>query len=92
MSAETQALAECDQELMFTRLAWAEFCGVPIQLKHPSDAVRRICGAVIVDAKALYDVLIKRDLNSSGAGLKDKYTALERVHRAEFDSCQVGAQ
>ncbi|CAK9112566.1 unnamed protein product, partial [Durusdinium trenchii] len=77
LSAETQALAECDQELMFTRLAWAEFCGIQVDLKQPSLAVCRICGAVIVDAKALYDVLIKRDLNSSGAGLKDKYTALE---------------
>ncbi|CAK9046645.1 unnamed protein product [Durusdinium trenchii] len=72
-----QALAECDQELMFTRLAWAEFCGVPVNLKKPSDAVKQVVGGVVVDAKALYDVLLKRDLNSSGAGLKDKFTALE---------------
>ena len=77
LSAETQALAECDQELMFTRLAWAEFCGVPVNLKKPSDAVKQVVGGVVVDAKALYDVLLKRDLNSSGAGLKDKFTALE---------------
>ena len=77
LAAETQALAECDQELMYTRLAWSEFCGIEVSLKEPSKAVKQITGAVVIDARALFDVLRKRDLNSSGAGLKDKFSALE---------------
>ena len=77
LSAEAQALAECDQELMYTRLAWAEFCGYHVNLKKPSEAVRQVKGAIVIDAKALFDVLEKRDLNSAGAGLRDKFSALE---------------
>ena len=34
-------------------------------------------GTVVIDAKSLYDILLKKELNSSGAGLKDKYSTLE---------------
>lgn len=37
----------------------------------------RVPTALVVDAGALYDVLQKKDLNSSAAGLKDKFSSLE---------------
>ena len=77
LAAEAQAMAEADQELVFVRMAWAEFCACPIDLKKPEDAITRVPGAVVTDAKALFDILLKRDLNSAGVGLKDKYSALE---------------
>ena len=77
LSAEAQALAETDQELMFVRMAWAELCGLPIDLANPSESISKISGTVVVDAKALFDILSKRDLNSAAVGLKDKYSALE---------------
>ena len=77
LAAEAQALAECDQELMFCRLAWAELCGFCVNLKVSHEAVSQVPGCVVIDAKALYDVLMKKDLNSSGLGLRDKFSALE---------------
>ena len=77
LSAEAQALSECDQELTFTRLAWSEFCGIKVDLRQPCEAVKQITAALVIDAKALYDIAQKRDLNSAGAGLRDKYSALE---------------
>ena len=79
LAAETQALAEADQELMYVRLAWAELCGIEVTLRQYESAVSQICGIVVTDAKSLYDVLIKRDLNSSAVGMKDKHTALEMM-------------
>ena len=77
LAAEAQAMAEADQELVFIRLAWAEFCALEIDLKVPESAVSKIPGVVVTDAKALFDILLKRDLNSAGVVLKDKYSALE---------------
>ena len=77
LAAEAQAMAEADQELVFVRLAWAELCAVPVDLKDAASAIRRIPGAVVTDAKALFDILLKKDLNSAGLGLKDKYSSLE---------------
>ena len=77
LAAEAQALSEADQELMYTRLQWSEFCGFPIDLKDTASSVSRIKGAVVIDAKALFDVLQKRDLNSAGGGLRDKFSFLE---------------
>ena len=77
LAAEAQALSEADQELMYTRLQWSEFCGFPIDLKDTASSVSRIKGAVVIDAKALFDVLQKKDLNSAGGGLRDKFSFLE---------------
>ena len=77
LAAETQALSETDHELMYVRLAWAELCGDEIVLSDKEKSIAKISGTVVIDAKALYDILLKRDMNSSGAGLKDKFSALE---------------
>ena len=77
LAAEAQAMSEADQELVFVRLAWAEFCAIDVDIARPSEAVSQIPGTVVTDAKALYDILSKRDMNSAGVGLKDKYSALE---------------
>ena len=67
MAAE---VAEADQELMFVRLAWAEFCPVEVDLANSSAAISPVPGTIVTDAKALYDILLKRDLNSEGLGLE----------------------
>jgi len=77
LSAEAQALAEAEQELMFVRLAWAELCGIPIDMKCPTEAIKQIKGVLIVDAKSVYDILKKRTLNSAALGLRDKHVSLE---------------
>ena len=79
LSAEAQALSEADQELMFVRFAWAELCGSSIDPRHADQAISAVRGAVVIDidAKSLYDILLKRNLNSAAAGLKDKYSSLE---------------
>ena len=58
-------------------MAWAELCGDEIVLSDKEKSIAKISGTVVIDAKALYDILLKRDMNSSGAGLKDKFSALE---------------
>ena len=77
LSAEAQALSEADQELMFVRLAWSELCGLEADLRNPDRSISQISGTVVVDAKSLFDVLEKRELNSAAVGVKDKYSALE---------------
>ncbi|CAK9066760.1 unnamed protein product [Durusdinium trenchii] len=77
LAAETQAMSEADQELLFVRLAWAEFCAFEVDLKASEKAISQIPGTVVTDAKALFDILLKSDLNSAAAGLRDKYSALE---------------
>lgn len=77
LAAEAQALANADQELMYCRLQWSEFCGYVCDLKEPHKSAAKIKGAVVVDAKALYDVLMKKDMNSAGGGLADKFSSLE---------------
>ena len=79
LAAEIQACADAEEELMYCRLQWAEMCGFQINLRKPLSSVRKISGTVVVDAKSLYDMLIKGDLNSSAGGLKDKYSALEAL-------------
>ena len=70
-------MAEADGELVFVRLAWAEFCAIDVDLANSSAAISQVPGTVVTDAKALFDILLKRDMNSARVGLKDKYSALE---------------
>ncbi|CAK9024002.1 unnamed protein product [Durusdinium trenchii] len=48
-----------------------------LDLKASEKAISQIPGTVVTDAKALFDILLKSDLNSAAAGLRDKYSALE---------------
>ena len=60
-------------------MQWAELCAYDLDLKEPHTAISKVSGTVVIDAKALYDVLQKKDLNSSGVGLRDKFSALEAL-------------
>jgi hypothetical protein len=74
MAAEMQALANAEDELHLCRLAWLEFNGYDIDLNQVDEALQNISGTVIIDAKAIYDVLIS---DNQPIQLSEKRTALE---------------
>ena len=74
LSAETQALADAEQDLFYAQLAWREMIGDEIKGIHPEEVSRRVPGYLVVDAKAMFDSLSKGVLV---ANQKDKYTGLE---------------
>ena len=78
LAAETQALAEAEQELMMVRLMWRELLGDAVDLANPHVTCRRTTGVLVTDAKALYDAAQQGDLPSFS--MKEKYTALELLH------------
>ena len=77
LSAETQALADLDGDLMFARLTWAEMNGCKGELKEKDDWIRSIPATMVIDARALYDALERGDLTISN--MKDKFSALETL-------------
>eukprot|EP00435_Cladocopium_sp_Y103_P068282 s815_g31.t1 len=77
LAAETQALAEAEQELMYLRVQWWEMLGNRIDLTKAEDAAKNVKGIMVVDAKALYDAAKNGEIQSAGLNLKEKYTALE---------------
>ena len=77
LAAEVQAFSEAEEELMFVHLQWAEMVGQDLPLRHPEECVKKIPGVMVTDAKSLFDVIGKGDKNSSGLGMKEKYSALE---------------
>ena len=83
LSAELQAFSEGEEELMFTRLSWAEMCGLEVHLDEPWKTFGQIVGVMVTDAKSLFDVIRKGDLNTSGLGMKDKYSTLEALSLLE---------
>ncbi|CAE7337278.1 unnamed protein product [Symbiodinium sp. KB8] len=83
LAAETQACSEAEEELMYIRVQWWEMLGYDIDLRRPELACARVTGVLITDAKSLYDILMKGDLNSAAAGLKEKYSALEALSLIE---------
>ena len=83
LAAETQAASEAEEELMLVRLQWREMQGFEIDLRAPGKDISKVPGALVTDAKSLYDVLKKDDLNSAAGGLKEKYSALELLSLAE---------
>ena len=74
--AEVQALADAEQELLFTRLQLAEFLGYPLNRDNVMETVKRVPGVLVVDAKSIYD-------NMYGAtgplGMEEKRTAIEML-------------
>ena len=74
MAAEMQALANAEDELHLCRLAWLEFNGFEVDLNQVDEALQNISGTVIIDAKAIYDVLIS---DNQPIQLSEKRTALE---------------
>lgn len=77
LSAEIQALAEGEQELMFVRAEWCELLGHQLDPRQPELLTSMVSGAMIVDAKSVYDAFQKGDAATSVFGLKEKYAALE---------------
>ena len=77
LGAELQAMSECEEELMFLRFQWAEMCGHEAQPGQVRELLAKVPGALVTDAKALYDVVKKGTMNSAGAGLKEKYSTME---------------
>ena len=81
LSAETQALADLDGELMFARLMWSEMLGHRVDLKVKEQWIREVPAVMVIDARALYDALERGDLTI--ANMKDKYSALETLALAQ---------
>eukprot|EP00439_Symbiodinium_sp_Y106_P039379 s882_g4.t2 len=81
LSAETQALADLDGELMFARLMWSEMLGHRVDLKVKEQWIREVPAVMVIDARALYDALERGDLTI--ANMKDKYSALESLALAQ---------
>ncbi|CAE7207895.1 GIP [Symbiodinium sp. CCMP2592] len=77
LAAEAQALSELEQEAMFARLTWHELLGGTVDPDDPVSGAAKVKATLVIDAKAMYDVLEKGDIASSAYSLKDKYTALE---------------
>ena len=79
LAAEVQAFGEGEEELMYTRLCWAELCGQTVAPGAFESALRQVPGVMVTDAKNLYDVVRKGELNTAGLGLRDKYSTLEML-------------
>ena len=74
MAAEIQALANSEDELRLTRLAWAELNGVMPDLNDVDTVISKVPGTVIIDAKSIYDTLTS---TNQPLQLQEKRTALE---------------
>ncbi len=83
LSAEVQALSEGEQELMMCRAELAELLGYSLDLRRPELATQKIEGAIIVDAKSVYDAVQKGETASAAYSMKEKYAALELMSVAE---------
>ena len=70
LAAETQALADLEQEIMFARLTWAELLGKQVNLENTVPAISQVPAVLITDARALFDAL---DKGSSIRRLKCKH-------------------
>ena len=73
LAAESQALADLEQESMFARLTWAELLGHQVNLENTVPFLTKIPAVLITDARALFDALEKGSIASSGYSMKDKY-------------------
>ena len=81
LSAETQALADLDGDMMFARMTWAEMNGAQGELKDKEEWIRSVPATMVIDARALYDSLERGDLTISN--MKDKFSALETLALAQ---------
>ena len=77
LAAETQALSEAEQEMMYIRTQWREMLGDEVNLRDAEVIAAKTTGVLVTDAKALYDAASGGLLQSSGFSMREKYTALE---------------
>ncbi|CAE7501659.1 unnamed protein product [Symbiodinium natans] len=85
LSAESQALADAEQELFYARSEWREMMGDDLGATKPEEVSKRMQGYLVVDAKAMFDTLSKGVL---AASQKDKYTGLELLARSQHLEAQ----
>ena len=74
LSAEVQSLTRTEDETYICRLLWAELLGRDVDLNNIDATVRTVATSLVIDAKSIYDCLVKR------AGLQqlaEKRTGLE---------------
>jgi hypothetical protein len=74
LAAEVQALANAEDELHLTRLAWAEINGASMNLNEVDSIIATVPGTVVIDAKSIYDTLTS---TNQPLQLQEKRTALE---------------
>ena len=79
LSAEIQAFSIAEEELMYVRLQWLEMNGVDIPTHDAASVVKQSPGVLVTDAKSLFDVIKKGPQNTSGLGLKEKYSVLDML-------------
>ena len=89
LSGEIQAYSIAEEELMYVRLQWLEMIGHNIPDRNPISLLQQSRGIVVTDAKSLYDVILKGPQNSSGYGLKEKYSILDMM--SIFQRLEKGA-
>ncbi|CAE7443334.1 RE1 [Symbiodinium sp. CCMP2592] len=77
LAAESQALSLAEQEMMWCRLTWREMLGDDINLASPAEFTSKTKAYLIIDARGVYDALLKGADFSSGFNLRDKYSALD---------------
>jgi hypothetical protein len=77
LSAEIQAFSIAEEEFMYVRLQWSEMLGCDIPLRNPGALLRNVKGVMVTDSRSLYDVVHRGSKNTSGLGLKEKYSVLE---------------
>ena len=61
---------------MFVRLQWSDMLGHEYPMMSPQESVIKVPSTLVTDARSLFDIVIKGDMNSSGLGLRHKYSAL----------------
>ena len=76
-AAEVQAANNGQEDLEHTRLAHYEMSRGPIDLKNPKELMRKFNGALIIDAKDLWDSCVNRE--SSALGILEKRAAIEAL-------------
>ena len=88
LSAEIQAFSIAEEELMYVRIQWAEMMGHEIPLRKPGELLQKVPGVMVTDAKSLFDVIKKGPQNTSGLGLKEKYSVLDML--SVFQRLELG--
>ncbi|CAE7247758.1 RE1, partial [Symbiodinium sp. CCMP2592] len=83
LAAESQALSLAEQEMMWCRLTWREMLGDDINLSNPAEFTAKTKAYLIIDARGVYDALLKGADFSSGFNLRDKYSALDLMGVAD---------
>ena len=64
---------------MYIQMQWLEMIGHSIPDHSPISLLPRAPGIMVTGAKSLYDVILKGPQNTSGYGLKEKYSILDMM-------------